>query len=57
MPRPIQFETVLTRARIVEELEAIEAGVENDRISDEAENRLRELRLAVTRLPLDVKPQ
>lgn len=50
--KPIMFVEVLTRQRIVEELEAIEQEVQKGTTA--AETRIRELRIAVAHRPIDL---
>jgi hypothetical protein len=62
MNGPIQFERILTRRRIVEELEAIAAEVTDTKtggvkISAAGVARLFELRRAVEHKPIDIDPQ
>jgi hypothetical protein len=50
---PLSFETEITKKRIVEEIEAIEAEVDGrGHLSNDGERRLRELRIALESKPL-----
>jgi hypothetical protein len=56
MANPLSFETEITRRRIVDEIESIEAEISSgggpSYISEAGVRRLRELRLAMERKPL-----
>lgn len=58
MPRPIQFVDVLTRDRIVEELEAIEGEIRDNSgglsLTRAAAARLAELKRAIAHKPIDL---
>lgn len=56
MGKPLSFETQLTKKRIAEEIEEIEAEVDGKgHISDSGLRRLRELRIALESKPLVVE--
>ncbi len=53
MPLPLSFLKELTKARVIEEIEAIEAEIDGaSRISPGGVTRLRELRIALESKPL-----
>lgn len=53
MGKPLSFETEITKKRIVEEVESIEAEIDGaGNISDAGVRRLRELRIALERKPV-----
>jgi hypothetical protein len=52
--KPISFETVLTRKRLVDEIAAIEDEVRLLLNADAARIRLRDLRLAIETKPMDI---
>jgi hypothetical protein len=51
--KPLSFETEITKKRIVEEVEEIEAEIDGSgHISDAGRTKLRELRIALERRPV-----
>jgi hypothetical protein len=53
LSKPLSFETEITKKRIVEEVEAIEAEIDGaGNISEGGVRRLRELRIALERKPV-----
>jgi hypothetical protein len=53
LSKPLSFETEITKKRIVEEIEAIEAEIDRaGNISDGGVRLLRELRIALERKPV-----
>lgn len=52
MGKPLSFETEITKKRIVEEIETIEAEVRENYISADGQARLRELRIALESKPV-----
>lgn len=54
MPQPISFDKELTKKRVIQEIEEIEAEISStmNHISEQGRSRLRELRIALETKPL-----